>query len=70
MESLVFSWVRVLDSRENDVCPSFNENVCVCEQLTGTINLQKPPLIGALKDFLTFFLACKLPVLTLKAKRN
>lgn len=51
MESLVFSWVRVLDSRENDVCPSFNENVCVCEQLTGTINLQKPPLIGAHKDF-------------------
>ena len=61
----------MLDSRENDVCPSFNENVCVCEQLTGTISLQKPALIGAHKDFLTFFfLACKLPVLTLKPKRN
>lgn len=39
MESLVFSWVRVLHSRENGVCPSFNENVCVHEYLTGTISL-------------------------------
>lgn len=70
MESLVFSWVRVLHSRENDVCPSFNENVCVHEHLTGTVSLQKPALIGAHKDFLTFFLACKVPVLTMKPKRN
>lgn len=50
------------------VCPSFNENVCVHEYLTGTISLQKPALIGAHKDFLTFFFSMQAICFDLETK--